>query len=203
MELKKRILLISIASVTVIIIIIVVPHIPGMYGAYSKNRPVVPNDYPYSFRFEGTPVSSVDQAKQLTNLQILTPQRLPSNLEQKLVRITRNDPEQQKVVEIYYVPKQITINENSTYRDVLDYNGIIIRNSWSAPAYYVEQSIKKSCSYSYAKCVTVRGVDGVAVNQGPPEGLSYVMFDNGEIRVFIQSYAYGTDSLIKVANSMR
>lgn len=196
----------------IVLVLIVSPHFATEkttgeppFGAYSSNLSARhPPPAPLTTMY-GNTVSSVSEASQLSGVLAKNPSYLPPNLELKMIK-TKVQPENQvEAVTLIYAPKQISINETSTFEDVLDYNGMIIVQAIESSSF---DSAKWVDSYGAntpgAKFITVHGAKAIGFDGDPTTGKpSQIIYFDGRTQVIMLSVAHQSAELLKTAESIQ
>lgn len=175
------------------------------YGTYGENLPERHPPPRHLIAMYGEPVRSVNDAKQLSLLDVKTPSLIPSNLELMMVN-TRIEPENQvNMVTQIYAPKEVTINTNSTFEDVMDNNGMIIVHTKELPGFdankWIDEYVKNTPG---AETIMIHGQKAVGFDGDAKTGKrSQAIFYDGGIQVILVSVGQSKATLIQTAESMK
>ena len=174
------------------------------YGTYSKNLPARHPPPILLGDMYGKTAQSSSDASSLSGMTVKTTQQLPSNTELKMIK-TRIEPDTQfKMVTSIYAPKQIRINENSTFADVMDYNGLIIVQTKEQPNFDISKWIDEYGTQTPgASFVTVHGKKAIGISGDPMLGQrSQIIYYDKDVQVILVSVGHKMHELLKMAESM-
>lgn len=153
----------------------------------------------------GEPIKSVADAKQMSTLNVKTSSTIPSQMELKMVNARVEPANQVDMITQIYMPKQFTIDSESTFEYVMNNNGVIIVQEKEQFNFdsdkWIDDYVKNTPE---AQLISINGHKAVGFNNDPIRGArSEVIFYDGNTQIILVSLGQSLSSLTQIAASLQ